>query len=510
MKGLVWLEACGAAILFTLVFTFFHISPLHSDLYHRLLPMNTVYWGVAIDVTLVCLFFVLILHLLDKHDAAGATLWWLLLAGVLAARTVSGLAVAGLIGYRVVTPSRVFLFCVLAGLALWIWKRNWYRRVVRSMRFVLVLLGFFIFWMLPELFYMALKPERHDVAAFTRPVTQTHPPGRRIVWLLFDELSYDQVFDHRQPGIDLPNFDRFASESVSFKDVQPAGYYTELIIPSLLWGDAIQREKSDFQGRASVKTQQGWRTYADDWTIFADAQRAGMPAGAVGWYIPYCRTFARDLSWCYSALGSPIPGYYSPDKPVLWNVAAPIIRPLERLSGHRPTGLTSAQEHAELYRNTMAASRSLIAEESVRFLFLHLPVPHPGGFYDRRTRAFGVNGSYLDNLVLADETLGQLLDWIAQTPSAAETTVVLSSDHSWRVGLWKVSPMWTAEDEQASQGRFDQRPFLIVRLPGQTTAQEITQPFHLLREHDLVEKLLQSSLTQDELAAWASRSEAGK
>ena len=49
MKGRVWLEGCGAGILFTLAYTWFHISPLHTDLYHRLLPMNAVYWGVAIE-----------------------------------------------------------------------------------------------------------------------------------------------------------------------------------------------------------------------------------------------------------------------------------------------------------------------------------------------------------------------------------------------------------------------------------------------------------------------------
>ena len=46
MKGRTWLEGCGAAILFTLAYTWFHISPLHTDLYHRLLPMNSVYWAL--------------------------------------------------------------------------------------------------------------------------------------------------------------------------------------------------------------------------------------------------------------------------------------------------------------------------------------------------------------------------------------------------------------------------------------------------------------------------------
>ena len=119
----------------------------------------------------------------------------------------------------------------------------------------------------------------------------------------------------------------------------------------------------------------------------------------------------------------------------------------------------------------------MIGDESLGFVFIHLPVPHPGGFYDRRTGALGVNGSYLDNLVLADEALGQLLQWIDETPPVKETTVIVSSDHSWRVGMWKMSPMWTDEDERVSQGRFDPRPVLMVRFPGSESGQKTRRHF---------------------------------
>ena len=222
-----------------------------------------------------------------------------------------------------------------AGLLLWLTRRNWYSAAVHAGRFVLLLVGFAIFWMMPELVYMAVKAEPHDVASYSRTVSQDARPERRIVWLLFDELSYDQVFEHRQPGIPLPNFDHLASESVSFSDVQPAGYYTELIMPSLLWGKRIRRERSDLGGQVQVKTELGWQPYPDDRTLFADANREVWRAGAAGWYIPYCRTYARELTWCEEALGSPIPGDYSPEKSVWQNVAAPLNKALAGLSGHR-------------------------------------------------------------------------------------------------------------------------------------------------------------------------------
>ena len=218
-------------------------------------------------------------RLVERYDNTGRTLWWTAGGAVLAAKATSGLAVTGLIGYRVATPLRVSGIVCAAGLLLWLTRRNWYSAAVHAGRFVLLLVGFAIFWMMPELVYMAVKAEPHDVASYSRTVSQDARPERRIVWLLFDELSYDQVFEHRQPGIPLPNFDHLASESVSFSDVQPAGYYTELIMPSLLWGKRIRRERSDLGGQVQVKTELGWQPYPDDRTLFADANREGL----AGW-----------------------------------------------------------------------------------------------------------------------------------------------------------------------------------------------------------------------------------
>jgi hypothetical protein len=228
-----------------------------------------------------------------------------------------------------------------------------------------------------------------------------------------------------------------------------------------------------------------------------------MLAGAVGWYIPYCRTYARELDWCEELLGSPLPGNYSPEKSALWNAWAPVGKPIGRLTGHKTKQPTTAQEHAEQYGKLMESSRTLINDDGIGFVFIHLPTPHPGGFYDRRTGAMGVNGSYLDNLVLADEALGQLLGWIGETPSALQTTVMVSSDHSWRVGMWRMSPVWTDEDERDSQGRFDPRPVLMVRFPGSTSGERIGMPFPELRTHGLVEQVIAGKMDSNaDLTAW--------
>jgi hypothetical protein len=43
--------------------------------------------------------------------------------------------------------------------------------------------------------------------------------------------------------------------------------------------------------------------------------------------------------------------------------------------------------------------------------------------------------------------------------------------------MWKMSPMWTDEDEHASQGRLDPRPVLMVRFPGTVDGARIDASF---------------------------------
>jgi hypothetical protein len=82
------------------------------------------------------------------------------------------------------------------------------------------------------------------------------------------------------------------------------------------------------------------------------------------------------------------------------------------------------------------------------------------------------------------------MDTLDGTPLAAKTTIIVCSDHSWRVSMWRSTAVWTKEDEQASRGRFDPRPVLMIHSPGQQSEQDVTAPFEELRIHEIIETLL--------------------
>ncbi len=366
-----------------------------------------------------------------------------------------------------------------------------------------MLLGFSIFWVLPTLLVAGFAHQPHDQIAFQKPLPAKAVPHRRIVWLLFDEMSYDQVIAHRWPGLELPNLDRLHGQSVTFSDVQPDGYFTERIIPSLFMGKPVVDARSTEAGALLYRSVKGghWKEFDGNDSLFADAQREGWTTGISGDYNPYCRILAAQLDFCSQRL-IVFGEHLSRDKSTWGNFTAPIHATWARAlhESYEP-----APSEAEIFAGMMSSARRLVTDENIDFAFVHLYLPHPPGFYDRKTGKVAIGGSYIDNLALADRSLGDLLQAIGTTQSADETTLIVSSDHSWRVGIWRNGFGWTKEDELASEhGHFDPRPTLIVRFPGETAPADVARPIQLLAMHSMIERMIAGEMGDAQgLEAWA-------
>jgi membrane-anchored protein YejM (alkaline phosphatase superfamily) len=210
---------------------------------------------------------------------------------------------------------------------------------------------------------------------------------------------------------------------------------------------------------------------------------------------------------CYWTFAAPLPGGYAQDQSVWWNAVAPVRKPLLRLVGIRVRQPTTAQDHAADFNGILAQGRAMIAGQDTGFVFIHLPVPHPAGFYNRRSGAMGVPGSYIDNLAVADRTLGQLLQDIDSTKLAGQTILIVSSDHSWRIPMWRPEFDWTKEDESASRGaHFDSRPVIIVHFPAQQNGVQIGRPFPLVDMHTMLQQMIAARIEDpQQLTTWAAQ-----
>lgn len=517
MRGRWLLEAAGAALLFLLPDFYPLVLPRNIALYHHRLPLTSLIGGLLLDLLgafIAGFFLILPFSRLPERPrrVIGACLaalvcWraaYVLSAGfhlwnsnLGRARTVTGSGSHWLSSYfwnrfwHLSPYALVLLFAALA----------WFtpavsQRVVKAVRFGLAAFSFCVIGIVPTLVEVAFaRPAAVALAqASPQPIGE---PARRIVWILFDEGSYYLLFDHHPPGLSTPNFESLHSTSVSFDNLQPVGYYTDRVIPSLLAGVPIDQISSTRTGRLLYLDQhRRWQVYDPEHTLFALAQSAGWNPGIAGWFVPYCRTFGPVLSEC-----SWVPGIQedlplekdgaSENKSALANALILPEAPLARLISHAHGGRTNLLDHNIAdYLRLMKNAKSLIEDGDIHFVFLHLPVPHPPGFLNRTTHQLTPGGNYLDNLVLADDTLGELQQEIQRTPWAGRTTVIVSSDHSWRVPLWRTSRDWTAEEERVSHGQFDSRPIFLVHFPGEERGREILTPQSELIEHDIVGAML--------------------
>jgi hypothetical protein len=328
----------------------------------------------------------------------------------------------------------------------------------------------------------------------------------RVIWILLDELSYQQVYERRFPGVDLPAFDRLATQSTMFTHVVPAGIATEEVVLSLLTGVPIDKIRVSSNGRLQSLhiSSGGWQPFDPLNTIIQDAHAAGYGTGIAGWYNPYCRILPQVLDRCFWI-------YRDSLTELLHRVSiAGTLSSLDLLASHLLHSPRFSRWHRQLhiddYTDIREASDVLLSDPSVDFVFLHLPVPHPEGIFDRKQMTFATRGaSYLDNLVLADQYLAHVRLVLEQQHQWDSSLVIVMGDHSWRASLlYRGFPGWTQEEEQASHaGEFDDRPAYLVKMPMEKTALRVDAPFKAIDTRELLNTIIRNHVNSPtDLRAW--------
>ncbi len=387
---------------------------------------------------------------------------------------------------------------VLALLLIWAFRFFWpaaYHWLQEVRRAVAVGLVAFFLVVLVQLVRLAFwRPAPNMVENVMAADPQAVASRPRVIWILMDELSYNQVFGERFPGLNLPNFDALRQVSTVFTNVKPVTEQTETAVPSLLEGQPASKVFTASDNRVFLTVQgQPPSPFQAAETPFAEAKQLGMTTSVVGWYNPYCSMLAPYLDQCYWSYPALQPavflvkdGFWR-DVGDAWERYAIVLDPRlrERLLEYQ----------AAVYEDLDGRAKQALENNQLDFVFLHVPLPHPPGIYNRKTGQFDASGdaSYIDNLALSDKTLGEYLAALHASSRWPETSIVVCGDHSWRTYLWEASGHWTAEERAASHGGvFDPRPMLMVHRAGQSSAAVIDHPVSLLKVHEIIGSLLRS------------------
>jgi len=322
----------------------------------------------------------------------------------------------------------------------------------------------------------------------------------RVVWLLFDELDQQVAFAQRPQSISLPEMDRFKQTSFVSNNAYPPAGATALSMPALINGrlvskiDPIGPEEMMLRYSDSSKSVK----WSEEPNVFSDARKIGLNTGVVGWYHPYCRVIGDDLTTCFVA----------GDDTTQWKLSQVIVAQWERALYTIPffqsfsysTGLIDRlprqeffrQHQVETYSEVMQQARNVVANNDLGLVLIHLSVPHPPGIYDRAKNAMTSerHRNYLDNLMLADRTLGELRRSMEASNAWDNTTVIITADHWWRVETWRAGGAWTPEEESAVAGGKDHRVPFMIKMAGQKEAYSYDQTFNTVLLRNLVGAIL--------------------
>jgi hypothetical protein len=392
------------------------------------------------------------------------------------------------------------VFIVWGGLLLVLYLRYnlWFRRLVRVGDGLSIFLFLFAACsMIQIVFVMLWKPGPFQHVASWANTGQPRQHAR-VVWVVFDELSYDQTFGHRAHDLELPNFDKLQSEATLYSNVQPIGNKTVKIIPSLLTGHVVDDVRFGFNNNFKLHYVgvHGWHPLDNKQTIFADAQQQGWRTAAVGWYNPYCTIYAGTIDDCYWMNHDRTDGDMAQGDGFWRNTYSPLASMVREVKSPERDDRDSCTYDVRQRLKTdldleQHVQQELAADQS-DFVFIHLPVPHSPNIWSREEDNYTTfcDSSYLDNLALADRILGHVMAQLQSSPRWKDTTLVVQGDHSWRMYLWNYLPAWTSEDDAISRGGFDPRPAVLIHHAGQTTAETDGSAWSVLNVHDAIEQVL--------------------
>jgi Sulfatase len=321
-------------------------------------------------------------------------------------------------------------------------------------------------------------------------------PEVRVVWFIFDELDERLTFIDRKPGLQLPELDRVRQASVYATHAYSPTGATLTSLPSLITGRLVDAAHSIGRSNLQIRyrgsnTEVSWSTQPN---VFARACSLGLNTALVGWYHPYCRVLASDLTqceWVPIELMSNVTG--SEFLGVAWNQ----LRSLFESSLYSPFGqslLTLARIRRESALTAWA--RAAVTDPYNGFVFVHVESPHAPHSYNRRTRRFDLQNSgvegYLDSLALVDRILGDLRRAMEQANVWSRTAVLISADHWYRTA-------------KMLDGKLDFRVPFLLKLPGQTNGVTFDQPFNTVLSQVLLLCVLEKKVsTPEEALRWLS------
>lgn len=317
----------------------------------------------------------------------------------------------------------------------------------------------------------------------------------RVVWIIFDELDQQFLFDKRPNDLQLPEIDQLKARSFYASNAFPPAGSTLLSIPSLITGKLVRNAQPAGANELSIEFSDVSSTvkFSEQKNVFSDVQAMGYKTASVGWYHSLGRVLKKDLdqsSW-YAYR------YYSGNPDIgLVNEIINQFCDVLNLSGYTSlfTESISMQYHLTMLTTLLSESMQVVGNPNLDLVMLHLPVPHIPYLYDMKSKHFVkshiVSDGYFNNLALVDKTIKDIRTTLHQNGLEERTAIIISSDHWWRA-------------KNMMSGTKDYRVPFILFLLNSYSETHYDKPFNTVLTRQIITELLAGKIVDYEsLVHW--------
>jgi len=325
-------------------------------------------------------------------------------------------------------------------------------------------------------------------------------PAHQVFWFIFDELDQraSSTWSDRPA---MPELDRLRSGSLIATEAHPPNGSTLLSMPSLLTGRIVRKAVPEPPSELLLTYEDGPADVplSREPTVFTRARADGYATTMLGWYHPYCRILGSSLTNCWweSQRRENEPAITVGEMMArhVQNVItyAPL---MERFNIDLALRTTTevhldAERHLRRYEHIREQALLAVTDLHGGLVVVHWPVPHLPAVYSavRQDMSVDGSGSYRDNLVLVDRTVGEIRSAMEQAGTWQHAAVIISADH-----FWRRSPI------------IDQRVPFIVHMPGSADGIDYRTPVNTVLTASLAIDILEGRVnTARDVASWLER-----
>lgn len=286
----------------------------------------------------------------------------------------------------------------------------------------------------------------HDTTTTIRPPAEDNrPPSdtmgtspRTIVFLLFDELSYQYLYQNGNIRPEFPHLAELSAISTNYhKAIAPSnGTFTS--VPLFLFD--TQKSEIVIKNNRLVEIRAGidspLRDDADN--LFHHAREKGFTTAVFGPYFRYCMLFSKYVDYCHSYSSYNYAGV-NPSFSLFNPIATTIILWPHQL----PFGWLKRPMYAEWQRRGTElieqSTMEALATKRSLFLFTHFLIPHipfafdKDGFHPAKDPFLQNDENYIRQLGYVDTLVGRIVDELKRLKKFDTTTLAIFSDHNYRM-----------------------------------------------------------------------------